>query len=190
MLRNSNLLAKRDQLIAENKSFKLEYEEKLRNSEINNTIASMKNKTGERGGKYGQLIFHPEYRSKWKGTFFDNQRVLVENLNAYPLNRLWLFKDGNKNNPYGSVYDECPIDFIGLCDMVSSSKYGPVIRISDPYGNYTFPPLQKTPFEEAAKWNGRIIVVSCSFKYERKNPIVTGVKVLEFTLHDDLRKII
>lgn len=184
-----NLLERRDILLSENKRLRLEYDEKKQNSNINDMIASMDDHTPERGGKYGQLIFHPEYRFKWKGTFFDTQRPLIESLKAYPLNRLNLYMNANKDNPFSNPYDAFPGELIGHCDMVAPSKHGPVIRISDPYGSYTLPPLAKTPFEIAAKWVDRILIVDALFQYGKKHPVVTRVQTLSFTLHEDLRKI-
>jgi hypothetical protein len=184
------LLAQRDNLTEENQKLQIEFNEKCLNTKINDVIASIKDRTRERGGKYGQLIYHPEYRSKWKGTFFDTQRPLIESLKAYPLNRIELFKEGYKDNPYANPMDERLGELIGYCDMVAPSKYGPVIRITDPFGSYTFPPLKKTPFEEAIKWVGRILIVDALFQYGHKSPVVSRVQVLSFTLYEDLRKIV
>lgn len=184
------LLSLRDKLLEENKQLQLEYNDKRRNSEINDVISTIKNRTKPRGGKYRNLIFNPEYQTKWKGTFFDTQRPLIESLNAYPLDHIELFEDGNYNNPYAHPLKERSGKLIGYCDMIAPSKYGPVIRISDPYGSYTFPPLQRTPFEEACKWRGRILIVDALFQYGKKTPQIMNIKVLSFTLYEDLRKIV
>lgn len=187
--KNQNLINKRNNLLEENKLLRAEYEDKYEFSKTNDIIASMKKRTRDRGGKYGDIIYRSDYKSKWKGTFFDTQRILIESLPAYPLDRLELFLNGNLDNPYGNLYDECAASLIGYCDLVMPSKFGPIIRITDPYGSYTFPPLKKTPYEEAQKWIGRILIVEALYQYERKNPIVTNTKVLSFTLNKDLRKI-
>lgn len=184
------LTEKRDNLLQDNMRLRTELDNKTHNSKVNDIIESIKKYQGPRGGKYNDIINLPEYETKWKGTFFDTQRPLIEQLKAYPINRLELYKEGYSNNPFTpNIYVDLPGELIGHCDMVAPSKYGPVIRITDPYGSVTFPPLKKTPYETAINWLGRILLVEALYKYERKNPIVTRVQVLMFTLHEDLRNI-
>ena len=187
-----DLLLKKEKLKEENKNLKLEYEEKLKNSKINDTLALINvdhgyRGNGYRGGRFRHLIKHPEYRTKWKGSFYDNYRPFIQTLKAHTLRCVKLFEEGNINSPFGNPYSERLGSLFGYCDMVAPSKYGPIIRITDPFGSYTFPPFKNATFEEASKWAGRIIIVDALFKYGRKTPIVTDVKVLPFTLYEDLR---
>lgn len=183
-----SLIKKRDALLLENAKLKTELKNKEYNSKVNDIIKSINNYSGQRGGKYKDLIFHPDYETKWKGTFFDVQRPLIEKLNAYPINRLELYKQGSSNNPFAkSPYEERPGSLIGYCDMVVPTKAGPVIRITDPYGSVTFPPLKFTSYESAVNWLGHIIIVHALYKFESKNPEVKEVQALSFTLREDIR---
>lgn len=189
---SKTLIEKRDFLLQENKRLKTELDNKSHNTKINDIIESINNYSGIRGGKYDDLIFLTDYNTKWKGTFFDVQRIYVEKLEGvYPLNRLETYRKGSSINPFGerNPYEERPGALIGYCDMVAPSSDGPIIRITDPYGSITFPPLKKTPYEVAVNWIGQIITVNALYKYQRKNPRVMKVQVLPFTLKEDLRNI-
>jgi len=180
----NSLIKKRDELKTENTNLKIELANKEYNSKINDIIKSFKNYSGQRGGKYKDIIFLPDYESKWKGTFFDVQRPLIERLNAWPINRLNLLKQG-----VFSHLKEFQIPLIGHCDMVCSTKSGPIIRITDPYGSVTFAPLKKTTYETALTWLGRILIVHSIYRPERKSPIAARIQTLSFMLKEDSRYI-
>lgn len=147
---------------------------------INNRIDEIMMKKGIlpqfiiHGGEYATLYLHPEFESKWKGTFFDKERLFLSTTlaKANSVGKLNYFLEKGKSRPFQRW-------FVGYCDKAFGTPEGARIHLCDPTGEVILPPFQGM-CDLMEIYVGKILFVKVSFgPFEAKT---LEVGTLPFTL--------
>jgi len=153
-------------------------------------ISQHGNKPHKFGGRYGDLYQSPDY-PKWKGTFFDTERLFIEAClvpKVQSLSKVPELIAGKSSIPeldcFGMPIKAC---LMGYCDKATQSKAGPILHLIEPYGEYTTPPFIGMENYMADIYTGKICLVSMKFQ-RGMVPEVRGVATLPFTLYERIRK--
>lgn len=127
------------------------------------------------GGEYATLYLHPEFDSKWRGTFYDKERMFLATTlqRAHSLSKYHYFVDLGKRQP-------CTFWIIGYCDSAASSDEGVRIHLTDPYGEVLLPPFYHMPADLIVCYVGKMLLTRLSFTYD--GPVLHEVVTLPFTL--------
>ena len=141
------------------------------------------------GGRYGDLYKHTEY-SRWKGTFYDRERLFIEQHlvnRVQPLSKISDLLAGKCSIPELDDFN-LPVKacIMGYCDYTEESGNGPVLHLVDPDGEYTTPPHLGMPEEMGKIYAGKICLVSMQFK-KGTVPQILAVATLPFTLTDRIK---
>lgn len=136
------------------------------------------------GGRYGTLYLHPDF-DKWKGTFYETERLLFEEVlskKVHPLNHVQRLKEGKSDIPALDAMN-LPIkaSIFGYCDYAKGTKNGPVLHLIDPDGEYTTPPFIGMPASMANLYAGKMCVVALRFQKDTM-PKVLEVATLAYSL--------
>ena len=142
------------------------------------------------GGRYGNLYKRPDY-DKWKGTFFDTERLFIEACltpKVQSLSKIQDLIDGKSSisilDGFGMPIKAC---LMGYCDYAQKSKAGPILHLIEPDGEYTTPPFLGMENHMADIYAGKICLVHMKFQ-KGMVPEVKGVATLPFTLHERIKK--
>lgn len=142
------------------------------------------------GGRYGDLYKHPDYYTTWKGTFFDKQRLFIEEhlvRRVKPLSRIPSLLNGECDIPELNGLN-LPIKayIMGYCDRSVGTKNGPTLHLVEPYGEYTTPPFLGAPDSMSELYEGKICVVLLQFQ-KGVVPQILAITTLPFTLTDKIK---
>lgn len=174
----------REQIIEENK-ISLEQDRELdRYIYENNVIDAYKVKKGIlpeliiHGGEYATLYLHPEFETKWKGTFFDTMRcsLATKLREVHSLSKYHYFEKMGRRRGY-------TFWIMGYCDTATTCEEGVCIHLVDPYGDVWLPPFEMPPYM-ALVYSGKMLVLQVNF-----SPIGTFVKeagTLPYTLTEKI----
>lgn len=142
------------------------------------------------GGRYGNLYKRPDY-AKWKGTFFDTERLFIEACLVQKVQSLSKIQDliaGKSSvsilDGYGMPIKAC---LMGYCDYAKPSKAGPILHLIEPDGEYTTPPFIGMENYMADIYTGKICLVHMRFQ-KGVVPEVKGVATLPFTLYERIKR--
>lgn len=141
------------------------------------------------GGRYGDLYKHPEFNSKWKGTFYDKERIFIEEhlvKKVKPLSRIPSLLNGECDIPELNGLN-LPVKayIMGYCDCSEGTKFGPTLHLIDPDGEYTTPPHFGFSDEMSKIYEGKMCIVLLEFQ-KGKVPTVLEVSTLAYTLTDKI----
>lgn len=141
------------------------------------------------GGRYGDLYKRPDYK-KWKGTFFDKERLFIEEQLAKrtkPLSRIPALLNGETDIPELNGLN-LPVKayIMGYCDRSEGTKNGPTLHLIEPDGEYTTPPHLGMPDEMSKIYQGKICIVLMQFQ-KGTVPMILGVATLPFTLTERIK---
>lgn len=141
------------------------------------------------GGRYGDLYKRPDYY-KWKGTFFDTERLFIEEhlvKRVKSLSRIPSLLNGECDIPELNGFNLPVKAFImGYCDRSEGTKNGPTLHLIEPDGEYTTPPHLGMPDEMSQIYEGKICIVLLQFQ-KGMVPTVLSVATLPFTLTDRIK---
>lgn len=179
-----------------NISLKQEYESKfldsITNDRIDNYYHSIDSSQlvyhyyANRGGSYWYILDTPDYSTKWRNSFFEKKRLIIEPLEPVNYDRIpYLLEKGSSDNPFAGTYDKRTCNFIGYCDTIIKSKYGPMLRLCDPSGSYLFPPIKELNYKDAYSYyeKKQILMIKLSFIYGQKVPKIESFQALNYTLY-------
>lgn len=142
------------------------------------------------GGRYGNLYKRPDY-DKWKGTFFDTERLFIEACLVQKVQSLSKVPDLIAGKSSLSILDGfgMPIKacLMGYCDYAKQSKAGPILHLIEPDGEYTTPPFIGMENYMADIYAGKICLVLMKFQ-KGIVPEVKGVATLPFTLYERIKR--
>lgn len=132
------------------------------------------------GGEYATLYLHPEYETKWKGTFFDKERMFLSTSlkNVHSLSKYHYFEELGKGRPH-------IFWILGYCDGAYGCEEGILIHLVDPYGEVTLPPFAM-PTDMIMCYVGKMLMVKVEFCQDVVRP--TEVATLPFTLTEKITK--
>lgn len=141
------------------------------------------------GGRYGDLYKHPDYYTKWKGTFFDKERLLIEDVlvkRVKPLTRIPSLLRGECDIPELNGLN-LPIKayIMGYCDSAKGTKNGPTLHLVAPEGEYTTPPYLGADDSMSKVFEGKICVVLLQFQ-KGVVPQILAITTLPYTLTDKI----
>lgn len=133
------------------------------------------------GGEYATLYLHPEFDSKWKGTFYDKERMFLATTlqKAHSLSKYHYFVDLGKRQP-------CVFWIIGYCDSATSCDEGVRIHLTDPYGEVLLPPFYHMPADLIICYVGKMLLIRIDFVTD--GPVLREVVTLPFTLTERITK--
>lgn len=126
------------------------------------------------GGEYATLFLHPEYESKWKGTFYDKERMFLSTTlkDMHSLSKYHYFAELGKRRPY-------TFWILGYCDSASGCDEGIKIHLVDPYGEVLLEPFAM-PADMIMCYVGKMLIVKIDFTPNGAIPREVGT--LPFTL--------
>lgn len=137
------------------------------------------------GGEYATLFLHPEYQSKWKESFYDKERMFIQELQRNTLSIASLKRKIERTAPPVDLEDNADkmiARVLGFCDRVTPTKVGPMIHLIEPDNEYEFPPFLGSGNEYASLYTNRMLIVRAQF-YKNHPSTVMEVFVLPFTLY-------
>lgn len=137
------------------------------------------------GGEYATLFMHPEYQSRWKGSFYDKERMFIQDMQRNALSIASLKRkiesaappvdlEGNNGKMIARV--------LGFCDKATPTKAGPIIHLIEPDNEYEFPPFLGSDNEYTSLYTNRMLIVRAQF-YKNHPATVIEVFVLPFSLY-------
>lgn len=179
-----------DKLKCLNSELQQTYSEKYRKSKQNDMLDSYCKDNHInyrfRGGTYWNICNIPDYQTKWKNSFFDVQNLYIESLQAISLDIFTTIECNYKGNPF--IQRELPYkaNIIGYCDMVRNTSQGPIIRLSDPSGKYTPPPIKDIAYEDIYTMfqQKRIILMTLIIHTGKQMVNIKEFKPLNYQLFD------
>lgn len=132
------------------------------------------------GGEYATLYLHPEYETKWKGTFYDKERVFLSTTlkDMHSLSKYHFFEELGKRRTY-------TFWIIGYCDSASGCDEGIRLHLIDPYGAVSLPPFN-VPADMIMCYVGKMLMVKADFTPEGVRPVEVGT--LPFTLTEKIEE--
>lgn len=127
------------------------------------------------GGEYATLYLHPEFETKWKGTFFDKERVFLSTTlaEANSLGKYYYYEEKGKKRP-------CEQWFVGYCDIAVGSPEGVRIHLIDPHGEVQLPPFEGMPADLIFCYVEKMLFVRVAFG--TNGAVLREVGTLPFTL--------
>ena len=137
------------------------------------------------GGEYATLFLHPDYQSRWKGSFYDKERMFIQEIQRNTLSIASLKRKLESTAPPVDLEgntDKMIARVLGFCDRATPTKTGPVIHLIEPDNEYEFPPFLGSDNKYADFYTGRILIVKAQF-YKNHPSTVMEVFVLPFTLY-------
>ena len=142
------------------------------------------------GGRYGDLYKHPDYYTKWQGTFFDTQRLFIEDhlvKKVKPLSRIPSLLDGECDIPeLNGLTLPVKAYIMGYCDHSEGTNNGPILHLVEPEGEYTTPPFLGIPDNMCSVYEGKICIVLLQFQ-KGMVPQILSVATLPFTLTERIK---
>lgn len=174
----------REQVLKEN-ALSLEQDRELeRYMKENDVIDAYKIKKGImpeliiHGGEYATLYLHPEFETKWKGTFFDTMRCALSTKlrDKHSLAKYHYFERIGRNRRY-------TFWILGYCDMAVACEEGVRIHLIDPNGEVWLPPFG-VPKYMAMVYSGKMLVTQISFSPEGIEIIEAGT--MPYTLTEEI----
>ncbi len=132
------------------------------------------------GGEYATLFLHPEYETKWKGTFYDKERMFLSTTlkDMHSLSKYHYFEELGKRRPY-------TFSIIGYCDSASGCEEGIRIHLMDPYGEVALPPFAIST-DMIMCYVGKMLMVKLDFTPNGVTP--KEVATLPFTLTEKIEE--
>lgn len=126
------------------------------------------------GGEYATLFLHPEFETKWKGTFYDKERMFLSTTlkDMHSLSKYHFFEELGKRRPY-------TFWIIGYCDAASGCDEGIRIHLLDPYGEVLLAPFAMSA-DMIVCYVGKMLMVKLNFTPDGVTPVEVGT--LPFTL--------
>lgn len=137
------------------------------------------------GGEYATLFLHPEYQSRWKGSFYDKERMFIQELHRNTLSIASLKRKIERTAPavdFEGNTAKMTARVLGFCDKAIPTKTGPVIHLIEPDNEYEFPPFLGSDNKYADLYANRMLIVRAQF-YKNHPSTVMEVFVLPFTLY-------
>lgn len=134
-----------------------------------------------RGGEYATLFLHPEYATKWKGTFFDKERMFLSTAlrETHSLSKYRYFEESGKRHPQSFW-------IVGYCDSAVGSAEGVCIHLVDPHGEVQLPPFAGMPSDMMFCYVGKMLMTRLDFTPEGVH--LREVATLPFTLTERITK--
>lgn len=137
------------------------------------------------GGEYSTLFLHPEYQSRWKGSFYDMERMFIQDMQRNTLSIASLKRKIESSAPSVDLEgnsDKMIARVLGFCDRATPTKTGPVIHLIEPDNEYEFPPFLGSDNKFACLYTNRMLIVRAQF-YKNTPATIIEVFVLPFTLY-------
>jgi len=152
-----------------------------RYEKINNKIDAYKLQKGVlpkfiiHGGEYATLYLHPEYEAKWRGTFYDKERVFIAVTlrDVHSLAKYHYFEKMGERRSNTAW-------FLGYCDSVATSEEGVRMHLIDPNGEVWLPIFYGIPSSMALVYSGKMLMVKIEFA--NAEAAIKEAAVLPFTL--------
>lgn len=171
----------KEMILSKASQTKEELETVRRYAKENEIIDTYKAKNGIRqkliipGGEYATLYLHPEYETKWKGTFYDKERVFLSTSlkDVHSLFKYHFFEELGMRKKQ-------TFEFLGYCDSASGTEQGVRIHLIDPYGEVLLPPFFGMPSDMIMLYIGKMLIVKADFTPE--GTFIKEVATLPFTL--------
>ena len=158
---------------------------RLHNQKMDERFRKKGTKEYLHGGEYATLFLHPEYQSRWKGSFYDKERMFIQDIQRNTLSIATLKRKIERTAPavdFEGNTDIMTARVLGFCDKAIPTKTGPVIHLIEPDNEYEFPPFFGSDNEYASLYTNRMLIVRAQF-YKNHPATVIEVFVLPFTLY-------
>lgn len=158
-----------------------------RYEKINDMIDAYKLKRGVlpkfiiHGGEYATLYMHPEYETKWKGTFYDKERLLI----GTALRKLHSLAKYHYFEKLGERRVQT-FWILGYCDSAVTSGDGVRMHLIDPNGEIWLPPFYGMPSSMALVYSGKILAVRIDFT--PNGAVIKEAATLPYTLTEKIKE--
>jgi len=131
------------------------------------------------GGEYATLYMHPEYETKWRGTFYDKERLFIGTAlrNLHSLAKYHYFEKLGERRPH-------MVWFLGYCDSVAAGAEGVRMHLVDPNGEIWLPVFYGMPSSMALIYSGKMMAVRIEFT--PNGAIIREAATLPFTLTEKI----
>ena len=131
------------------------------------------------GGEYATLYLHPEYETKWRGTFYDKERLFmaVTLRNVHSLAKYYYFEKLGERRPH-------TFWILGYCDSVATSEEGVRMHLIDPSGGVWLPIFYDMPSSMALVYSGKMLMVKIEFTSAGAD--IKEVAALPYTLTEKI----
>lgn len=109
------------------------------------------------GGEYATLYLHPEFETKWKGTFYDTMRCALSTRlrQVHSLSKYHYFEKIGNRRKY-------TFWILGYCDTAATCDEGVRIHLIDPNGEVWLPAYD-VPKYMALVYSGKMLVLQLEF---------------------------